>query len=89
MGNIVFHCPNTGLNVQHWLAEEVSPGDSRRTCEAVICMACMRLHFINRATGKHLGEPEYRTQPSGQAEPTHTGQTAAAGASPRSVAAAW
>ncbi len=56
MGNVVFRCPRTGMNVQHWVAEEAAPGDS--TYETVICKACTRLHFINRGTGKLLGGPD-------------------------------
>ena len=56
MGNFIFRCPRTGLNVQHWLAEEVTPDDPQCTYETVICKACTRLHFINRATGKLLGD---------------------------------
>ena len=56
MGNFIFRCPRTGFNVQHWLAEEVTPDDPQCTYETVICKACTRLHFINRATGKLLGE---------------------------------
>lgn len=57
MGNIVFRCPRTGLNVQHWLADEAKPDDHRCTYETVTCKACTRLHFINRETGRLLGEP--------------------------------
>jgi hypothetical protein len=57
MANIVFKCPRTGLNVQHWLAEEAVPGDRRSTHETVTCKACTRLHFICRATGRLMGEP--------------------------------
>jgi hypothetical protein len=57
MGNVVFKCPRTGLNVQHWL-EEPKPGDPYRTYESVVCKACTRLHFINRSTGTLLGEEE-------------------------------
>ncbi len=56
MGNILFKCPRTGLNVQHWVAEEVAPDDPQCTYETVTCKACTRLHFINRATGRLLGE---------------------------------
>lgn len=58
MGNIVFRCPRTGLNVQHWQAEEPSPDDPQRTYESIVCNACTRIHFVNRRTGKLLGEPE-------------------------------
>ena len=54
MNNIVFKCPRTGLNVQHWL-EDSKPGDQSRIYESVVCKACTRLHFINKTTGKLLG----------------------------------
>jgi hypothetical protein len=57
MGNVVFKCPRTGMNVQHWLAEEIAPGERAGTYETVVCKACTRLHFINRANGKLLGTP--------------------------------
>ena len=58
MANVVFKCPRTGMNVQHWIAEEATPDDPHSTYETVVCKACTRLHFINRTTGKLLGETE-------------------------------
>jgi len=55
MNNVVFRCPRTGLNVQHRL-DESEPGDPNSTYEPVVCKACTRLHFINRSTGRLLGE---------------------------------
>jgi len=55
MKNIVFKCPRTGLNVQHQL-DESKPDDSKCTYESVMCKACTRLHFINRSTGRLLGQ---------------------------------
>ena len=49
---IVFKCPQTGLNVQHRLTDE--PGD--RTHVSVSCPACTRLHLIERTSGKLVGE---------------------------------
>ena len=43
------------MNVQHWLDESESD-DPQRTYETVVCQACSRLHFINRSSGKLLGE---------------------------------
>ncbi|MGJ4994899.1 hypothetical protein ACQR0Z_10825 [Bradyrhizobium sp. HKCCYLS3077] len=57
MGNLIFKCPRTGMNVQHWL-EEPRPGDPTSAYETVVCKACTRLHFINRDTRKLLGEKE-------------------------------
>ena len=53
MGHIIFKCPQTGLNVQHWLAD--SP-DAKDAYMSVVCQACTRLHFIHSSTGKLLGE---------------------------------
>lgn len=58
MGNIIFKCPRTGLNVQHWLADDPTPEDATTSYETVTCNACGRLHFINRSTGKLLGDTE-------------------------------
>ncbi len=43
------------MNVQHWL-EDDEPREPWRVYESMLCKACMRLHFINRVTGKLLGE---------------------------------
>jgi len=61
MGPLVFRCPQTGLNVQHWL-EEAKPGEPHRVYESVTCKACTRLHFINRATGRLLGQEAKETR---------------------------
>jgi len=55
MNNVVFKCPRTGLNVQHQL-DESNPDDPNSTYESVVCKACTRLHFINRSTGRLLGQ---------------------------------
>ncbi len=57
MGNLIFKCPRTGMNVQHWL-EEAKPGDPASSYDSVVCKACTRIHFINRHTRKLLGENE-------------------------------
>lgn len=54
MANVVFRCPQTGFNVHHrWLDEE-EPYDDK-VYETVACPACMRMHLINKSTGKPLG----------------------------------
>jgi hypothetical protein len=57
MGNVIFKCPQTGLNVQHWL-DDAEPSDPSSAYETVVCKACSRLHFINRTNGKLLGQQE-------------------------------
>lgn len=50
--SLLFKCPRTGMNVQHWLTGAAShPAD---THVAVPCPACASLHFVNLATGKLL-----------------------------------
>jgi len=56
MDNFVFKCPRTGMNVQHSFANEPESGNPRGTYETVVCKACSGLHFINRSSGKLLGE---------------------------------
>jgi len=57
MGNLIFKCPRTGMNVQHWL-DEAKAGDPSSSYETVECHACTRLHFINRRTRKLVGDRE-------------------------------
>lgn len=52
---IVFKCPRTGLQVQTPLAHGADDGEGERF-EAVKCLACTQLHFVNRRTGKVLGD---------------------------------
>ena len=47
-------CPNTGFNVQGWIAEAVENGDAERY-ETVSCLVCQQLHLVNPKTGKILG----------------------------------
>ncbi len=58
MDNFVFKCPRTGMNVQHWLAETPALDEPHCTYETLVCQACSRLHFINRSSGKLLGEKD-------------------------------
>ena len=51
---IIFRCPQTGMDVQTLLYKQGK--DEARTYEAVTCPACTRLHFIDKSTGKTLGQ---------------------------------
>jgi len=52
MTEVVFTCPQTGLNVQHRLESDGAPDNE---FVSVACPACGVLHMINRKTGKLLG----------------------------------
>jgi predicted RNA-binding Zn-ribbon protein involved in translation (DUF1610 family) len=54
MPAFIYKCPNTGFRVQGWLAEMVPP-DEGQTYETIECVACGRMHLINRSTGRTLG----------------------------------
>jgi hypothetical protein len=56
MGNFLFTCPSTNLNVQHWRDDDENVSDNEY--EAVMCKACALLHLINRKTGKVLGQED-------------------------------
>jgi hypothetical protein len=56
MAAFIYKCPTTGLKVQGWLADEPSSENANKTYEAVICTACTRAHFVNRKTGRTLGD---------------------------------
>jgi len=51
---ILFKCPSTGMNVQHWLADV--PEDAKDRHSPVVCPACTKMHFIHNSTGKLLGD---------------------------------
>jgi hypothetical protein len=54
MGTMLFTCPVTEMSVQHWLDDD---NDAQHDeYETVVCNACTRLHFINRKTGRLLGQ---------------------------------
>jgi len=54
--HILFECPRLGTNVQHWLPETSPDEPSSNAYASVVCLACTRLHFIHKQTGKLLGE---------------------------------
>ncbi len=56
MATIIYRCPNTGLNVQGWFADDPTRADVDDSYEAVLCTACTKLHLINPKTGRTLGD---------------------------------
>jgi len=53
----VFRCPTTGKLVQHFIAEEARAGHLDHF-DSVQCNACGLTHFVNRATGRVLGQKD-------------------------------
>jgi hypothetical protein len=54
--HILFKCPRLGTNVQHWLPDTPPDEPNSNSYASVVCLACTRLHFIHKETGKLLGE---------------------------------
>jgi hypothetical protein len=54
MPPFLYRCPNTGLNVQGFVADDPTEGEAE-TYEPVTCLACTRVHLVNPRTGKVAG----------------------------------
>jgi len=57
MTAFLYRCPNIGLKVQGWLADDATER-ADDGYEAVTCVACTRVHLVNPKTGKVLGTNE-------------------------------
>jgi hypothetical protein len=55
MAKLMYQCSRTGVNVEIRLDDDVTPAKSD-AYEQVTCPSCAHVHFINRATGKVLGD---------------------------------
>jgi hypothetical protein len=56
MAHILFTCATTSMQVQQWL--EDGEDATENEYELIACPACTRLHFLNRKTGKLLGQDD-------------------------------
>jgi len=58
MAVFLYRCPNTGQQVQGWIADDPTedhPEDDADTYQTLACLVCARVHLINAKTGKVLG----------------------------------
>ena len=55
MPTFLYRWPNTGKNVQGWIADDPVDRDDDNY-EAITCLACARIHLVNPKTGKVMGE---------------------------------
>lgn len=53
MSHYMFRCHVSGENVQRWVDDD--PDGARNSYVIVDCLACGKLHFVNRSTHKLLG----------------------------------
>jgi hypothetical protein len=56
MPAFTYRCPNTGYRVQGYTPGETV--EDSGTYEAVVCALCQRVHLVNPATGKVVGEED-------------------------------
>jgi len=56
MAAFLFRCPNTGLHVQGWVADDGSEDAGGETYEGVL-LGLHQLHMVNPRTDKVLGAP--------------------------------
>jgi hypothetical protein len=59
MATRLYRCPNTGQMVQGWFADDGTENREHQY-EAVTCIACRGLHYIDPKTGKVLGNAAVR-----------------------------
>jgi hypothetical protein len=55
---IIYRCPITALEVQTLLQPSDQRREGKKHYESLTCPSCTRLHFVNRKTGKLLGQKE-------------------------------
>jgi hypothetical protein len=53
MATFIFRCPDTGQNVQGWIAHDPEKGEGFYA--AVACRACNKIHLVDPETGNVLG----------------------------------
>ena len=56
MPPFLFRCPNTGLRVQGFVAEETLDDTDRY--EPISCLACQQVHYVVPSTGKVSGQED-------------------------------
>jgi hypothetical protein len=54
MPPFVYRCPNTGFNVQGWVADDPTEGEGE-IYAAITCTICTQTHLVDPKTGKVLG----------------------------------
>ena len=54
MPPFIYRCPNTGLNVQGWVADDPTEREGE-TYQPITCTICTRLHLVDPKTGKVVG----------------------------------
>lgn len=56
MPTFLYRCPNTGMNVQGWIADDPTEDDD--AYEVMTCTACTRVHLVNPKSGHVLSNDD-------------------------------
>ena len=57
MATFLYRCPNTGLRVQGWVADDPTEHNDH-SYEAITCLACTQTHLVNPKTGRVIGDDD-------------------------------
>jgi hypothetical protein len=57
MPPFIYRCPNTGMKVQGWVADDPTEREGA-TYEPIPCTICMQAHLVDPKTGRILGADE-------------------------------
>jgi hypothetical protein len=60
---LIYQCPVTGMNVQHWIADAGSVTGNTDSYMSLSCPACAHQHFLNLATGRVLAWEGNKVRP--------------------------
>ena len=52
MATFIYRCPNTGLKIQGWVADEADARTNDESYQPVTCLACRQTHLVNPSSGK-------------------------------------
>jgi hypothetical protein len=56
MTTFLYHCSNSGQQVQAW-TDDPPVADDPEAYQSVKCVACLRLHWVSPRTGRVLKAP--------------------------------
>jgi hypothetical protein len=62
MPGFIFCCPNTGVRLQAFAAEEATDNENafdENAREPVRCVMCRQVHYVNPMTGTVLGDEDW------------------------------
>lgn len=62
MHSFLYRCPNSGVHIQAWAADDTGEPSSGDEYVGLSCPLCTRTHLVNPKTGHVLGENKPKRQ---------------------------